>query len=496
MKFSILVIDDQHDERMEGYDRLAEEIAKHTPGLDVSMEYLKCPNDLPFLVGSNSYSAAIVDAVLDEFWENFNIKDAFKILGNKIPTAIISERYDKTNSEQFDDALKNPNCRTFLHWRDVDPSPYKSGQIDYAIRAMIGMISDSFELNTELKLEPCESIRILHISDIQTGGFKDNNLRIEANNCADKIRNHWGNNNPSFIAFTGDVTEHGDPSQYEKAKEWLEYFLARLGVKTLPSSRILYVPGNHDVNLCLAASARVSLTKDPKTQEPEMQLTPNLQQPSLLSYAYTPFKDFLSEVSNPPFLAGNHRGDNLNWVEARYRHLDVIFYGINTAQPVNAYSLPERQVKADDLAVVDSELTNVLDLYPGSKPIIIGLGHHCPIPSDADNSVSNPEVFETFFNGSNKTAIFLHGHMHKHNLSYSSNNGVRLVRSCAATLTKPENARPSDSLRGFNLLELTRHNNSITALKASSYAWLGNTIELVKSEEYARHKDNMFKEII
>jgi len=89
----------------------------------------------------------------------------------------------------------------------------------------------------------------------------------------------------------------------------------------------------------------------------------------------------------------------------------------------------------------------------------------------------------------------LHGHIHEHDLSYSSNDGLRIVRSCATTLTKKEAARPKDSLRGFNLLELGRENHIIKSLHAGSYGWVGNDIKEVKKSSWVRKDDGMFERL-
>jgi hypothetical protein len=108
--------------------------------------------------------------------------------------------------------------------------------------------------------------------------------------------------------------------------------------------------------------------------------------------------------------------------------------------------------------------------------------------------VTNPDVFEKFFAGEAKTAVFLHGHTHQHELVYSGNNGYRLVRSCATTMTKAESARPPDTLRGFNLLEFGRQKNAVTALHAASFGWVGNDIRRLSDPvKWERQADAMFR---
>lgn len=490
MKQVILVVDDQWSDRREGYERLAGAMSASGVGLEIEMDFLESPNQLHGRITRNQYTAAIVDAVLDEYWPTFSISTALKVIGNDLPIAIISERWDRTNSDQINEAWDRPNCRTFLHWRDLRADG--SGQVDYAVRAVLSMIADRRRLDLRLTLEESDPVRILHISDIQIGGVESKTLKSEANRCADRILEHWHELPPTFVAFTGDVVEHGSPDQYDRAREWIGYFLARLKLPSLPDPTVLYVPGNHDINLRLAAASRVGVRGGKNTLK--LVLSDKIEE-SLAGCALLPYRRFLSSLSSRPFISQDELNDqSLAWVEARFRHLGIVFYGINTAQPINPFGLPGREVDPDALAEIGNHLQEVIEDCGGTKPIVIGLSHHCPVPADDDGAVTNTGDFERFFRGRSKTALFLHGHTHEHDLAYLSNDGLRLVRSCAATLSKDESARPSDSLRGFNLLELTRELHQVTGLNATSYAWVGKQLKAIKTGSWKRRDDGMFIE--
>lgn len=491
MRHLVLVIDDQFHERRDGYKRLAEKVSE-LPGFELNLNFVEHPNQIKSMIHQNHYSAAIVDAVLIENWPEFHITKVLKILGNEIPIALISGQWDETNAEEIDEAWKKPNCRTFLHWRDIDP--VGNGQIDYAVRAFISMLADREKLDIHLNLNSNDPIRILHISDVQTGGVDNRNIKLEANRCADSILTHWKECPPTFVAFTGDVAEHASPSQYKLAQDWIEYFFERLGLNKLPARNLLYVPGNHDVNLKLAAASRVKVASDNDNEKLRMSLSGVLQEAELLGYSYIPFRNFLTAINDCPLLTYDVNDYSLAWVESRYRHLGIVLYGVNTAQPVSAFGLPDRKVDSDALARITEELNQVVNSCGDTPPLVIGLGHHCPVSASADSAVKNPEDFEKFFRGRVKTGLFLHGHTHEHDLSYSSNDDLRLVRSCATTLTKKEDARPSDSLRGFNLLELGRENNIVKSLKAFSFGWLRNNIKELKKGAWVLHDDGMFRE--
>ena len=226
MTYLIMIIDDEHKKRKVHYKNF-ERIISEKSGFKVSFDFIDDPSKIISL-DKNRYSAAIVDAVLDSQWKKYNITMALHDIGRNIPVAIISERWDNTNSLQIDEAWKLPNCRTFLHWRDIDPN--RNGEMEYAYRAFVSMIADHKNLDTQMLLEANNSIRILHLSDVQTGGFDKSRIKLEANRCADRILEHCNDSPPNFVAFTGDVTEYGSSSQYDDACEWITYFFSRLNL--------------------------------------------------------------------------------------------------------------------------------------------------------------------------------------------------------------------------------------------------------------------------
>ena len=183
----------------------------------------------------------------------------------------------------------------------------------------------------------------------------------------------------------------------------------------------------------------------------------------------------------------------LVWVESRFRHLGIVFYGVNTSNPANPHGLPFRKVDADHLAAVDQQLKQLVN-GDEVQPLVVGMCHHSPVSAKEDESVVNPENFSTHLGSRVKTGLFLHGHVHKRKIAYSSEHGLRLVRSCASTLNKGGKARPSDSLRGFSVIELLRKNNTVKELRATEYNWHDSQINPGTPHEYVLNKDGMFKE--
>jgi len=175
-----------------------------------------------------------------------------------------------------------------------------------------------------------------------------------------------------------------------------------------------------------------------------------------------------------------------------FRHLGVVFFGLNTAQPANPKGIPDRVVEADSLARIGTELATLMKSDGGLPPMVIGLGHHSPLSAHGDRGVSNPEEFAKFFGG-HKTGLFMHGHVHDPKIGYQ-NSGFPLVWSCASTLAKAAGARPEDSLRGFNLIELNREDHAVTGMRTRSTGWLSGDIQMLSDKTFIRRQDGTFRE--
>ncbi len=498
MRYRILVVDDEWSRRSNSYDNLSEEISRSCY-CNISFDYLEDGSRAAFRAKLNqgAYSAVISDAILNgnREWRNFTIRDVVDVIRNfndKLPMAVLSSRWGDDNISEVRHAWLLPNCRTFLHWRDIgiDDNGNVTGDIRYAVESIYHMVADDRGLDTDFRLDPDDDLRIVHISDlhVQSLGPEENDDTIErihnyARVCARAIQRHWDNKKPSFIAFTGDVTEYGDPRQYELALEWIKYFCAQLNFGSLPSKRLLYVPGNHDVNLRLAAASRIELAISDNNINPTIGDSENQ---SLIPYASIPFRNYLSKLADCPLLFNDIDARKFAWLETRFRHYGIIFYGVNTSEPSSS-TLPMRKVDIEIIRRLGDGLREILpgtdDASIEAQPIVFGLGHHSPLPvHSSDGAVENTRDMKAFFQGTEKTHVFLYGHNHEAMIEDRALDSSRIIMSGAPTFNSED--RPNDTFRGFNLLTLTRKNNSIDKLKIDSFGWLNYRINLFDSKEY------------
>ncbi|MEQ8506198.1 MAG: metallophosphoesterase [Gammaproteobacteria bacterium] len=398
------------------------------------------------------------------------MEDAIQDL-NGVPIALLSSRWDAANHAHLEYGWKQRQFSTFLHWRDIDGD----GQVLYAIRALQRVIHEVSDTSFILDDAGNREISILHISDLQFGGFDSTNLSERTEINAYNIRERCGDRPPDFVVVTGDITERALPSEFEAAGNWLKSFMSQVGIpEKHQAARLLTVPGNHDVSAYLAAAGRCILDGQKKSTRlvKNGEETPATE---LSEYAFAPFKSFHKQHCDRDFLPSPGLENGLPWVEDRFRHIGVVFYGINTAQPADTGFLPAREVCPKSLTAIRSRIKERQNTNNVRRVTTIGLGHHCPIGKDGDKSVTNPDHFTSHLSTPTKTHIFLHGHWHQYEIVKETAGGSHFVRSCAQTMNKEAGSRPEDTLRGYNILHLERDNDgNINRLRGVSVNHLGN----------------------
>jgi len=338
-----------------------------------------------------------------------------------------------------------------------------------------------------LTLGPSDPIRIVHFSDMQFGGYDNWRIGGDAAHCATAITKQW-KGGPSFIAITGDITEHGSPEEFDVAREWLRKLVERFGWK-LPSPRILVVPGNHDVSLPLGASSELELRETSESENArkadpmyprqfrvdfKVGASPN---EALLDWSYRPYLEFAQSVSSAAWVEAPRndsvRADSRNafcWIEPRYRSLDIVFFGLNTARPAQPRSVSKRRLSKSAI----ESLMSACNEYSGpaeNSPFFVGLTHHAPLGERQDKSVENPELLGPLFADVPRLGLWLHGHWHQRKFYHYADGTTSIVVSGAPSLTVREAKRPPNTLLGFSMLELARSDGRIISCEGWPVEW-------------------------
>lgn len=507
MRHKILVIDDNYTTRSASYRCLEDACRdpdKITPPLfEIDLIYARTPLEIENLLSQNVFSAVILDIVLNNReWTGgapVRASDMLSKLNNNIPVALLSSHWYSEEVKNLVAEWPTKNCRMFIHWDDLENKDrVKEGSLTRVLFELAKHIETYCNIDYSLQLTADDPIRILHLSDLQFGGFDKWKLKLDAGHCANTIRRLWPSG-PTFIVITGDIAERGLPEEYEAAHKWVSELVAQFSW-ILPTSRLFIVPGNHDICLPFAAGSHLTL------QETEESILARTKTPSakkdfyvafdvdpikyndLTDFAFRPYLDFTGRLAPRLLLSVSADEErrkasrqSLAWLEARFRHLGVVFFGLNTTQPVNPRKLPSRAIPLPTVEDITAEIRKVLD--DGNPPLVIGMTHHYPLHGKAEWAVDEPEHFTQLFTDVPRIALWLHGHWHlRETTDHSISGGGRLVVNSAPTLSVREEHRPPDTARGFSMIELTRLNNRIDGCRITPVDWVGHSLRIREGE--------------
>ncbi len=465
MKSTLLVIDDELNEaasigqrpRREYYDFLASHF---------DIVYLEELGDLERTIAEKRIDAVLIDFVLSKW--GADARTILSVLNGRFPAALISSHW----GPHFEDLritldqYKEDVAQLFT-WEDLALDE-RRGLVSIWLNAAIRRRRTVAFLN----LAENEPIRVLQISDLQFGTDLPEAFEAETELAAQAIRRHF-DGAPHFVALTGDIAESGLPAQYAQAQRWIRAFVGALDANW-SDHRFLVIPGNHDVCWPLGWSSRVDVRAAKLSQDAVVNS-------ALARYAWSPFRRFAQSLGN-----STPWDDGVNyWVDGRYRDAGLLLFGYNSCEDLDEWCKPTRKVVDKTLASLFSRLRALRKDSP--EAVVFGLIHHPLVSDDASEVIINQNVFIKNLTDSESGIVMLTGHVHSDACVLQQRNGVNVLEITASTMTKLEGARPPDSIRGFNMIEIQRSANKVVGLNVTACRIERNRLVLAKPERYSRN---------
>lgn len=468
--YRILVVDDQPDQTKKLFENLFVDDGRFS-----FIQAMKASDFEGYTF--SDYDAVLLDINLDQWKtqanEDMTLSYALGKISNQCPVVLVSRCWqDEPTHRRMSEALASAKSIKFIATfvlNDLDGENWK----EYAesLRGQLFIAINTERQRANLNLGEGEKIRILHLSDPQYG---DPGTDDWADYVEDQIGQYICDEldlEIHFIAITGDISYSGQVSEFEKAEEKLpklfEYFLPN---RSDWKERILIIPGNHDVNLRLAAADHLEI----KITKGEVSIDPQddpLDGSPLRKFALTPFRNFAWQ------LTGDSRwkeADELNWVNDSFKHLGLRFFLLNSVSNLDCISPQKAGFKQEALSKLKGK--------GQEQPFGIAFSHHGP----PEKNYSSPDVLEEWpktagFLNTRGVKLFIHGHGHERKVdkfhikkqeiepAKGSINKDEILRVMAPTTHLDGKKRPDDQLRGFNIITLYRDYGEVSGIEVASY---------------------------
>ena len=460
MRYKVLVADDEPNLNRERFALLLDD---PNDGFDWTLAGTR---DEFVDADFSQYDAVILDINLTG-WRHMPLIEAVRAIPHSVPIVFASGRWhDETTIRVIREVLADAKDANFVQILILDELSADTALLKIrALREQLRLAIAKAQRYTQLSVGDDEPIHILHLSDPQYG---DPDTDGWAGLAEEQIARFLYALCPRLhlITITGDITYQGLPSEFNEARSRIGNLLGKV-FGTGGQERLLLVPGNHDVNLRLAAAD--CLDFDFRSGRPvfrEGGCVPTEQR----RFALQPFCRFAWELTGDPRWL-DVANQNLCWVNESFRHLGLRFVHLNTVSELDCSS-PAR-------ATIPLEILRKLVPSPREPERLfsIALAHHGPVSAPADVAISNWPDVGGFLHVAG-LRMFIHGHGHERRVErlgwdgkpamvgsrpadgqLSQDEFLRVMAPTshlAATSPSGVRRRPDGAARGFNLITLER----------------------------------------
>lgn len=479
-KYRVLIVDDEMSSNKKFYDNLFGGDADFS--MDIAESWLD-------FIGKrlNEFDAILLDVNLDHWGKTLH--DAFNVLNGRCPVLLVSQWWHEPRTHQhISNALAGAKHVVLAGTLTLNylGSPGWEGHAS-SMLSQLRLVIARHRQHGLLDLRDNDPIRILHLSDPQYGDPNEDNLAFLVEKEIPKFVMDTLRLNVHFIAVTGDITFSGQPSEFARAKEKLKVLVNGF----MPNredwrERLLLVPGNHDVDLQLAAADWIRFDfGNPQSISPADSSIGEEHQ----HYGLQAFRDFAWELSKNPYWRD---ADDLLWINDSFRHLGIRFYILNSVSEVGFANPKKYRIPPDTLDNMIESVSSNDDLFG------VILAHHGPVVAGTDPSegIENwSQVLKTIQNA--KVRLFIHGHGHARLADIVPLSDERIPRAANGLLDSQEilrvmaptthldgKKRPDGERRGFNLITLERQYGNVEKVRVDSYVLSGNQPHRAKDAKW------------
>ncbi|MGJ0486771.1 MAG: TIR domain-containing protein [Methylomicrobium sp.] len=326
---------------------------------------------------------------------------------------------------------------------------------------------------------PKRPVRILHLSDLHFGAKVDPIEMFQP--LAQDIRDPEGElgfSELDYLVISGDLTQRGLPSEFERVHRFLEKLMESFG---LSPERTLIVPGNHDLCWDTEVYDWVQARKVDATTLPTGSWRKEgngflIRNDASYGKRFENFARFFNERTHQMYpLEPENQGFSL--LAERDR---IQFVGLNSAWEIDEYFKDRSGIHPGALARILARADKQIEDAAGDRGLItkegllrIAVWHHPPTGND---KIYQDAFIERLL--TSNITLCLHGHVHENRTDIIRYTYPRkLYTAGAGSFGTVASDRPESTPRLYNLLEIAPNRSHITVhtrcMHKSGGAWEG-----------------------
>lgn len=288
-----------------------------------------------------------------------------------------------------------------------------------------------------------DTVTLLHLSDLQFGRnhrfgnlqFGDPNAKFDTltTRVRDDLLILQGEGvRPDLLIVSGDLAETGATKEFDDAEKFLCDLIDHL---KLPRSRVVIVPGNHDINRKLSQGYQLTCEGENVSVDPRL--------PAKWKNYRRFFERFYAGEADARF------SDELPWSSFEIEDLRVYVAGFNS-------TIAESHRETDHYGLVGEEqlgwFAQALPTYADKGWLRIGVVHHNVIRSAKDDEENLRDATELRRLLGPSLNLILHGHTHEDDINWADSN-VPIISTGSAALKAL--ARPEEVSNQYQSLRIS-----------------------------------------
>jgi calcineurin-like phosphoesterase family protein len=410
--------------------------------------------------------------------ENY-LREVLKYIGLKKPVVLVSRKFSELASWANIPNEYGVRVIDYFGWPEIfNPTgKIKDNSLKDTTLLRINNSLNKFYNLTNSKKEPDENISIILLSDLQFGdpNFSDETLLSEFN-----LARYLADNSiyPDFVFILGDISYSGEPSQFDKAYEWLFTFCKKIFPKNFEAinERVFLVPGNHDVNLTLSSADYYKFDFDGYKKSEFLKIRESKLNENKRFGLY-PFCDFAFSITKDERWI--NRKNLLCWVNDRFVNWGLRIITLNSVSELSYEKPTLFEINEDSLKEIADKTERLSEnIYT------ILLAHHGPDDLGYQRGLNSDRKAKNLFSLINTVGgnLFIHGHRHVPSSKYSIEYKGRFTNIINYLMVGTFNlntVRKHGSQRSFSLLELERKDSKIIDSKVRLFEVIEQTIKEV-----------------